>query len=317
VTSAEESRLPALVRAFGLALDQFEGKSIYEFGPVFRGRSHGCDIVLKRTRSPMAHALEIRRWTGALVNSGVPVVTAEPRVDGTPREVDGEIWVAYPFVYGRSYLGSADDIGAAGRLLGAIHAASPDPQQVNLPAFSFDDAIPDADDLSGFRSVVARTRLDDAERIVRQSDVMIERVRSEAAAGLVAELPTVVGVWDFKSNNLVYVEGELPVLVDPDSAGLVPRVADLALAALLFHNAQESAPGRMFTTEEWDWFLHAYLEYVEVTDLERDAWRMVLETLWLDEGIWLMTNDEAGWTGGRQRDFLLDLLLADLGRFRF
>ena len=39
---------------------------------------------------------------------------------------------------------------------------------------------------------------------------------------------------DYKANNLIYKD--TPVLIDPDNAKWIPRMFDLALALLLFHN---------------------------------------------------------------------------------
>lgn len=45
-------------------------------------------------------------------------------------------------------------------------------------------------------------------------------------------LPCINGVWDYKANNLIFIENNQPVLIDP-CAGNVPRILDLALAVLI------------------------------------------------------------------------------------
>ena len=67
-----------------------------------------------------------------------------------------------------------------------------------------------------------------------------------------AGLPHVATPHDFKANNLVLIPE--PFLIDPDNATWIPRIFDLALTLLLFHNEHDQAPDRVFTIDEWKLF---------------------------------------------------------------
>lgn len=63
------------------------------------------------------------------------------------------------------------------------------------------------------------------------------------------DLPCVETPYDFKADNLIYVAQDRPVLIDPEHALSLPRVFDLALVLLLFHNALDSAPDRVLLSD--------------------------------------------------------------------
>lgn len=304
-----------VIDAFGLDPRAFQPESIYAFGAVFRGVHDRQEIVVKRTRSPMRIAEALLRWSTCLAESGVDVVTSESRIVPNPVHVGDDVWVAYPFVSGRPYASSELDVRSAGSLLGLIHASSCDPSDESFPRFAFPDIESGYadDDLHALEEVLQRNDVHDATKIMKRYETELGvRLRDYRDALASSELDWVVGPWDYKANNLVYRSNERPVLIDPDSAGRLPRILDLALAAVLFHNEHHPAPGRLFTTTEWKWFYAGYSEHVELTPTELQLWSTALEYMRLEEGVWLMLNDAVGWRGGRQREFLLDLVTNDL-----
>jgi spectinomycin phosphotransferase len=128
---------------------------------------------------------------------------------------------------------------------------------------------------------------------------------------LTARLPLTNCSWDYKASNLVYRTPASPVLVDPDNAGRIPRAYDLAIAELLFHN-EGMGPSRVFTSSEWAVFLAGYSQHVQFTEEEQRAWDDLLLCAWMDEALWLLQDDEAGWADPRQSQMLLSVLLTDL-----
>ena len=104
---------------------------------------------------------------------------------------------------------------------------------------------------------------------------------------------------DFKANNLIYTPD--PYLIDPDNASWIPRIFDLALALLLFHNELSTAPDTPFTTEQWQLFLHGYKKSSSLTDLEYVYWQKAVEHVFLDEVMWLMADVEDDWANPSQR----------------
>jgi thiamine kinase-like enzyme len=112
---------------------------------------------------------------------------------------------------------------------------------------------------------------------------------------------------DFKANNLVWA-ARGPVLVDPDNAGREPRLLDLALALILFHNECAEAPDRLFTVREWQLFLDAYLAHVTVSESEHRLWPRAIDHMLWDEGTWALNdNTDPAWAEARQARFLIAL----------
>lgn len=121
---------------------------------------------------------------------------------------------------------------------------------------------------------------------------------------------------DYKASNLVFGETGVPVLVDPDNGGLEPRILDLAMAVVLFHNECPTAPDRLFTSQEWTTFATAYLHHIELTPAERELWPAALDHILWEEGTWaLEDNDAEAWTNIRQGGYLRDLAVTKPDRY--
>ncbi|MDP9352688.1 MAG: phosphotransferase [Chloroflexota bacterium] len=151
-------------------------------------------------------------------------------------------------------------------------------------------------------------------------DLLAERAHTYLAHALPkllqTELPLTNCSWDYKADNLIYRSEAAPVLVDPDNAGRIPRLYDLAIAALLFHHVDAPlAPRRVLTRSEWLVFLEGYSRHVQLTEQEESAWDEVLLCACMDEAIWLLANQEEAWANPEQSELMLSLLLADLSTF--
>ena len=121
-----------------------------------------------------------------------------------------------------------------------------------------------------------------------------------------SKFPLCVASWDYKAVNLVYRNSGSPVFVDPDSAGVLPRLFDFCLAILLFHN---DASDHVLSLEEFTIFKGAYRQQVQFNELEKEFFPMVLEFMYLDEIVWLLGNDQEGWKeSGAQSRYLMDAL---------
>lgn len=115
-------------------------------------------------------------------------------------------------------------------------------------------------------------------------------------------MPAVATPFDYKANNLVYNNHAVPFLIDPDHATFLPRLYDIALALLLFHNELDTAPARIFNVEEWFLFKKGYFEYVALTNLEKAHWYDVVKHVYMDEVLWMLAesgadSDEPGQLG--------------------
>ena len=84
-----------------------------------------------------------------------------------------------------------------------------------------------------------------------------------ARAATIRDLPLAGCSFDFKASNLFF--SPAPILIDPDHAARMPRLFDLAIAAMLFHSAHPTAPGRLWSTDEWWQFLDGYGQHVALT----------------------------------------------------
>ena len=299
----QSSEFKEAFQAFGLTP---AGASIYAFNPVFLVNVQGQEGVLKRTQS-LVNAPRVGHWTRALQAAGVQVVT--PLAEA--REANGRTWVIYPFIPGREYNGSRADIRAAGRLLGQLHSA----RSEFLVRFQWPDNTPDSiqEDVTGLEQLRETGKLEApvAERLIAWEHAFNADVYAPLQA---AELPWVDASLDFKANNLVYGPDGMPTLVDPDNGEYVPRILDLALAALLFH-LDLPAPGRLFNVAQWREFLAGYAEFVTLTATEQALWPLALRYILQEWGVWHLTSDQEGWKNAVQSAFLRDLASVNLEQY--
>jgi hypothetical protein len=82
-------------------------------------------------------------------------------------------------------------------------------------------------------------------------------------------------------------------MMQPDSAGDGP--------------AQPCLPLR-----EWHAFLEGYGQHIRLSDEEMSVWDDLLLCAWIDEALWLLSEDEAGWKDDRQSGLLMSLLSTPL-----
>lgn len=304
-----------LARAFDLSY--IAETSLTPWAAVYKASiQSGRRVVVKKTASGQPQASALAAWTAALRNADVAVVAPIHLPAANPQQVGEDWWVVYPFVEGRPYRGAApSELAAAGALLGQIHSAPIDPEVAHglrvyeWPSGSAEDVENDLTTLAGrfaehlgghatqadaAVAALANRWLDGALPLLRTAD--------EASA-----LPRAAVSSDFKANNLVFNDDE-PVLVDPDNGGFEPRLLDLALSVVLFHNECPTAPGRLFSQGEWQTFVAAYLEHVELTQREYELWPAALDHIWWEEGTWVLEdNDAEAWASEHQGAFLADL----------
>ena len=311
----------AIIRAFGFELQADSAPpSLSPFAPVFRlANSDGLWIV-KRTQTPLTRAQAIAAWTRSLADLGLGIVTPAPGFGDNPRvfqhEDQEQVWAVYPFIQGSRYQGDNAHIRAAGELLGKMHAAGTNQDfglKLRETVITIEAEEAEADTVQVLR-FMQQAFSHSVEAARSHLQMQTQRYFQDARPRLATtRLPVTNCSWDYKASNLVYQEVG-PVLVDPDNGGRIPRVYDLALAALLFHN-EGAGPGRVFTTREWHVFLEGYGQYVPLDEIERSNWADILLCCWMDEALWLLQDDETGWADPRQSGMLRSLLFADLTTF--
>jgi len=301
-TPARAADHPDLFAHFGA--EDIPERSIYAFSPVFPCRVDGRRAVLKRTRRLPENAQAVAAVTRQWAARGVAVVTPLDLPVPNPVRLGEAHWMAYPFVPGRVYTGTLDDVAAAGDLLGRVHAAGAGP--ATLPAFTWpdhDQARVD-EDVDLLRTVAAPHAPD--ALIARLVDLVTRFMTDVLPPIRDGGLPLVNATMDYKANNLVYaVDG--PVLVDPDNGDFAPRLLDLAQAALLFHTEHDAVPPRPFDPEQWSTFIEAYGRHVHLTGPERHLWPLAVEYMLNEEGHWALTGEPSAWELPRQKAFLLAL----------
>jgi Ser/Thr protein kinase RdoA (MazF antagonist) len=310
------------LQAFGLAHTDL-GPSLCPYAPVHRVGSDGA-YVLKRTGYPRSSGAAIAAWLRALRDAGVDVIAPVDAFKPNPRAIPGTDWpgewVIYPFVSGNFYSAEPAQIAAAGALLGRMHAHSDGlgagmQTAARLPLR--DDAWIEqtrtiAVDVLGVTASAYLSATDIARCVgglnAQTAQHAHERTTLESAA-----LPLCACSWDFKASNLIYTSDAQPVLVDPDHAGVIPRLYDLACALILFHCDHAAAPARLFTAEEWRVFPDAYLSFVNLTASERALWPAIRRSAWADQGLWLIANWPEAWADIQARGYLRDIACAELG----
>ena len=233
---------------------------------------------------------------------GIPIITPALNFGENPRtfhispDVE-EVWAVYPYIAGNAYYGNLTQIAAAGRLLGEIHAAG---MQGDFGLKRIDSvvAISAAEIEEDIKTILQTVHRFLPEYTVQAREILAQRSEKYFQESLPrltgTELPLANCSWDYKASNLIYQTDASPILIDADNAGYIPRAYDLAIAALLFHN-EGKGPARLFTRAEWETFLAGYTRRVRFTQLEKQAWNDLLLCAWIDEGMWLLGDDQSGW----------------------
>lgn len=315
----EKKKYTEVFKKLEIDIDDVGEKSIYNYSPVFKCKLKNEYAIVKKTRKPVSRAQKLAKWERHLKSRGVNIVSPiKRRLKKSITECNEEVWVIYPFIEGRQYDGSMQDIYEAGKLLGLMHELS---QQNILSAKGFNWNIYDleyrdevTEDLEKiYEDIEDKEEKKQFEKLKNRMEALMES-NYTGLKGL--KLPYVDGCWDYKANNLVYKENGKPVLIDPDNAGRIPRIFDLALALILFHNEMETAPPRMFSVKEWDLFKEGYLEYVNITQEEKDIWNKYLLFVFADEATWSIMNFEEEKENERQYKFLKSLLKFDEMKYK-
>ncbi|MFD2210502.1 phosphotransferase [Virgibacillus halophilus] len=293
-----------ILERFGFQAKE-EPVSIYPFSPVYHIQGENTDFIIKRTQNLQKYGNQVMHYIRVLREKGILVVTPVPLEVENPQLIDDVTYVVYPFIEGKKYSGTQEEIYEAGKLLGKIHALSPEKNAFDLEPYDvFDFDIEEViESMEQIKAHAATNNLIIACGLLRQK--FLEAVARQAELQTHG-LPSVATPYDFKANNLVYTPA--PFLIDPDNASWVPRIFDLALVLLLFHNEMATAPSRMFTAEEWQVFLDGYHVYVQLSEMEQAIWPAVLEHVFLDEVMWLMAESAEDWSDPSQQLLFLSLI---------
>jgi spectinomycin phosphotransferase len=289
-----------ILTIFGFEVSE-EPKSIYPYSPVYRVKYGDKDVVVKRTQR---RAKNVMSYITMLKDKGVNVVTPVKLQVNNPQKYEDTNLVVYPFIEGKKYSGKEKEIYGAGKLLGQIHSFSPSSNAYNL----LDYDVYDFNELEVEESMEAIIQHADNAGVEIDTGLKTKLLESVASQQELyhAGLPHVSTPHDFKANNLVLIPE--PYLIDPDNATWIPRIFDLALALLLFHNEHEEAPDQIFTIDEWALFLKGYKEYIVLTDHEKGYWDKAKQHVFLDEVMWLMAEYEEDWQNSSQQKLFNSLI---------
>lgn len=285
-----------ILNKFGFHAED-EPISIYAFSPVYRVTQPGGEYIIKKTQSPMLKANRLMAYTTSLKESGIDVVVPVSMTTDNPMAIDGAIYVVYPFIQGSTYSGLDSEIQEAGKLFGRIHALSSNENEFNLSPYDVYD-FNEQEAEEGIQKITQNSSAYDIEISPKLEDRLMQAVHNQEDLNQAA-LPHVATPYDFKANNLIYTPD--PYLIDPDNAGWVPRIFDLALVLLLFHNELETAPDQPFTSRQWKLFLTGYEESVVLSPKEKSYWPKAIEHVFLDEVMWLMADTPEDWHNSAQR----------------
>ncbi|MFS0877383.1 phosphotransferase [Solibacillus isronensis] len=288
-----------ILNIFGFDVEE-EPVSIYPYSPVYRVKYGDQDVVIKRTQS---RAESVMSYTNMLKDKGINVVTPVKLQVDNPQKYEDTNYVVYPFIEGQKYSGKDNEIYEAGKMLGQIHSYSPVSNEYNLLEY----------DVYDFNEEEVEESMEAIIQHAEKAGISIDPGLKTKLLGSVAnqqefydaELPHVATPHDFKANNLVLIPE--PYLIDPDNAGWIPRIFDLALALLLFHNEHEEAPDQVFTIDEWEIFILGYKEYIVLTDQEKVFWEKAKQHVFLDEVMWLMAEYEEDWQKTSQQKLFMSL----------
>lgn len=288
---------------FGLSKDS---QSIYKYAPVYLGVIDNKKVVIKKTKEQLDRLEPLRAWQESLENNGIETLLPMAFKAKLYHLIANENWVIYPFIEGTKYQATAEQIYGAGELLGKVHTTSDSIFEHGFSWEHYDDEF--YDDVENDIQMIAKHYPQEfnsqyGQRLFTE----IKHLASSRFSCLaVQELPTSDCTWDFKASNLIY-QADKAVLIDTDNAGKVPRIFDLALALLLFHTTESSAPDRVFTVDEWQLFLSGYAKHVQITETEKLAWQNMLLFVYTDEVLWAI-NDVEEDESDRQKAFITSLI---------
>ncbi len=288
--------------------------SIYPYAPVYKHTLQDKAVIIKKTKSDPEKLKALLNWQRHLVQEGIDTLLPVCYKGHYYHVFEGENWIVYPFVKGHAYTGHAKEIQAAGQLLGQLHHVS-ETHYFNH-GFDLDDYDDDFwSDVQKDMIKIKQTYPIEASSLITQKlfEQINKQVNNKCHILKKWSLPKVDGHWDYKASNLIYHSNGL-TLIDTDNAGHIPRIFDLALALLLFHTAEENAPSRPFTPEEWQLFYQAYSQHVTLTPEEKAAWSDYLIFVYLDEVLWAI-NDLEDNDSQRQKDFIRSLVTFDYERY--
>lgn len=289
-----------ILNIFGFDVEE-EPKSIYPYSPVYRVKYGDQDVVVKRTQS---RAESVMSYINMLKDKGVNVVTPVKLKVENPQKIEDTNFVVYPFIEGQKYSGKDNEIYEAGKMLGQIHSYSPVSNSYNLLDYDVYDFNEEEVEES-MEAIIQHANKAGIEIDVALRTKLLESVANQQIL-YSANLPHIATPHDFKANNLILIPE--PFLIDPDNAAWIPKLFDLALALLLFHNEHEEAPDRVFTIDEWHLFLAGYKEYIDITDEEKRYWEMAKQHVFLDEVMWLMAEYEEDWQKSSQQNLFKSLI---------
>ncbi|WP_146792137.1 phosphotransferase enzyme family protein [Agrococcus baldri] len=295
--------------AFGDLLTIDGGDSLSPWSEVWGARVHGgaedVPAVVKQTwRRPEP----LEAWQRTLVARGIRTIAPLGPAVAVGDGDDAERWVAYPRLAGREWDGGADDLAAAGRLLGQLHAASEGLAIDGFPGFEWGspDRASIDEDIEAIRDAAAEHWPGaDASRWIAQLDdfaPLLERVRA-------ADVPQLPASLDHRADNLLF-DAEGALMLDLENAALAPRILDVAVAALLFPLEHPGSGGSALGGEEWAAFRDAYLEACPLTRQERELWPTALTYMKLEWGTWHLTEGVEAEPEGNL-GYLEDLLTLD------
>lgn len=289
-----------ILNIFGFEVKE-EPTSIYPYSPVYRVKYGNQDVVVKRTQS---RAGSVMSYTNMLKDKGINVVTPVKLKVDNPQKYEDTNFVVYPFIKGQKYTGKDNEIYEAGKMLGQIHSYSPVSNFYDLLVYDvydfYEEEVEESMEAIFQHANKAGLKIDSAIKAKLMESVANQQELYHA------NLPHVATPHDYKANNLVFIPE--PYLIDPDNAAWIPKIFDLALALLLFHNEHEEAPDRIFTIDEWELFLLGYKEYMDITDEEKRFWEKAKQHVFLDEVMWLMAEYEVDWQKSSQQNLFKSLL---------
>jgi Ser/Thr protein kinase RdoA (MazF antagonist) len=299
-----------ILNTFGFGVTE-EPVSIYPFSPVYKVKYGETDVVVKRTQK---RATSVMSYIKMLKEKGINVVTPVPLQVDNPQKYEDTNFVVYPFIEGEKYSGKEKEMYEAGKMLGEIHRLSPDSNTYDLYEY----------DVYDFNEQEVEESMEKIIQHAEKAGIAIDtRLKAKLLASVTrqqelskAGLPHVATPHDYKANNLVFIPE--PYLIDPDNAAWIPRIFDLALVLLLFHNEHVDAPDRIFTIDEWALFLSGYKESIVFTEQENVFWEKAKQHVFLDEVMWLMAEYEEDWQNPAQQKLFDSLirLVVDGGDYK-
>src|SRR3989344_682642 len=230
---------------------------------------------------------------------GIPLVNYLPTIQGTRHMGhQGKYYVLYPFIEGHSYTGSNDELKDTAQVHAKMNKAleEMDPKQVDFIKRKIRNIFLRNGDLPTlFQEAETKIKSNNENESIAKLKLVLPLVRDQVEIideNLYRSLPAGVSHKDVWPANVIYEEGKVTAILDPDEMMYIPRARDVMYSILCFAtyapDGKITAPDMMKAKA----YLTAYLNQSDLTDEEIKLFPKVAVRVWTEDFLHFVLNSD-------------------------